>query len=178
MPPVKKEGMSAFEQRRLANIAENQARLSEIAKTTVNITKVATPKVSRARKVRTPVERRVQPKREPAVGTRASSRLKGEEAKRELPDDTPAALMPDRPAKKSRVADDLELGKVMVEGRKFADDLSVFGRLLPLRGAEPGVRTFDDDDIRGTTDKELKTLRENMRSLELYDKWAVNGAST
>lgn len=176
MPPIKKEGMSAFERKRLANIADNKALIDGIARTTTKIAKPVTPKVSRPRKARTPGERRVAPKREAAVATRSSSRLKGEgPVKRENEDDVPAALMPDRPAKRSRVADDLELDKIMVEGRKFADDLSVFGRLLPFRGAEPGVRTFDDDDIKETTDEDLKQLRESMNSLELYDKWAVNG---
>lgn len=168
--------MSAFERRRLDNIAENKALIDGIAKTTTRIAKPVTPKVTRPRKTVTSGERRVAPKREAAVATRSSSRLKGEgPVKRENEDDVPAALMPDRPAKRSRVADDLELEKIMVQGRKFADDMSVFGRLLPYRGAEPGVRTFGDDDIKETTDEDLKQLRESMNSIELYDKWAVNG---
>lgn len=168
--------MSAFEKRRLANIAENKALIDGIEKTTAKIAKPVTPKATRPRKTRTPGERRVAPKREAAVATRSSSRLKGEgPVKREIEDDVPAALLPDRPAKRSRVADDLELDKIMVEGRKFADDMSAFGRLLPYRGAEPGVRTFDEDDIKETTDEDLKRLRESMNSLALYDKWAVNG---
>lgn len=176
MPP-KKEGVSLFEQRRLANIASNQALLKDISKTAVKIAKPPPPKIVKPKKSRTPGERRATPRREAAVATRSSSRLKGEgPVKRELADDVPTALMPDRPAKRSRVADDLALEKIMVEGRKFADDMSAFGHLLPKRGAEPGARTFDDDDIRETTDKDLKLLRESMNSLELYNKWAVNGA--
>lgn len=175
MPPSQKAGVSLFEQRRQANIKENQAKLQEVSNSTVKISK-PTPKPVKPRKPRTPVERRVAPKREAAVATRSSSRLKGEgPIKRENEDDIPAALMPDRPAKKSRIAEDLNLDKIMVEGRKFADDMSAFGHLLPKRGAEPGVRTFDDNDIRETSDKDLKSLRESMNSLDLYDKWAVNG---
>lgn len=174
MPP-KKEGVSLFEQRRLANIASNQALLKDISKA-VTIAKPAPPKAAKSKNTRTPAKTRVVPKREAAVATRSSSRLKGEgPVKRENEDDIPAALMPDRPAKKTRIADDLDLEKIMVEGRKFAGDMTAFGHLLPKRGAEPGVRTFDNDDIRETTDKDLKVLRESMNGLELYDKWAVNG---
>lgn len=174
MPP-KKEGVSLFEQRRLENIAANQAILKDISQTAVKIAKpVPAPKP--ARRKRSPVRKRETPQRAAAVPTRASSRLKGEAAvKREIEADIPASLMPDRPAKRSRVADDLSLDSILVEGRKFADDISVLGGLLPKRGAEPGVRTFDEDDIGRTTDKDLKKLREEMNGLELYSKWAVNG---
>lgn len=175
MPPPPKAGLSLFEQRRLANIEDNKARLKDIANSAPKIAQ-PTPKPPKVRKPRTSVERRIAPKREAAVATRSSSRLKGvDPIKRENEDDVPAALMPDRPAKKARIAEDLNLDKIMVEGRKFADDMSAFGHLLPKRGAEPGVRTFDDKDIRETTDKDLKKLRERMNSLELYDKWTVNG---
>lgn len=176
MPAVKKEGVSLFEQRRLENIAANQAILKDISHTAAKIARPApAPKVVRVKK--SPPERKERPKRQAAVPTRASSRLKGETpVKRELvDDDIPAALRPDRPAKKSRVSDDLSLDSILVEGRKFADDLSGLRDLSFKRGAEPGVRTFDEDDISQTTDKDLKRLRESMNSLELYDKWAVNG---
>jgi WD40 repeat protein len=41
-----------------------------------------------------------------------------------------------------------------------------------LKGvAKPYKRTFDDQDIKQTTDKDLKKLRERMSSLELWDAW-------
>lgn len=176
MPP--KKGNSLFEQRRLQNIAANQEILKDISKTAVKIAKPAptptTPRVKRA-----PVERRERPKREAAVATRASSRLKGEEPeKREAEEEVPASLLPvERPAKKIRVDEDLTLSDVMVDGRKFTMDFNALSNILPKRGADPGVRTFDEDDIRQTTDKDLKRLREQMNGLALYDKWAVNGES-
>lgn len=174
MPP--KKGTSLFEQRRLQNIAANQEILKDISKTAVKIAKPApVPKAPRVK--RAPVEKRERPKREAAIATRASSRLKGEDpVKREAEDDIPVSLLPaERPAKKLRVSDDLSLSDVMVDGRKFAADISALSGLLPRRGAEPGVRTFDEDDIRQTSDKDLKRLREDMNGLTLYDKWAVNG---
>jgi hypothetical protein len=43
-----------------------------------------------------------------------------------------------------------------------------------VRGAEPYVGTFDADDIKETTDKGLKALREKMSGLELYEGWEPN----
>lgn len=175
MPPATEEAVSLFEQRRLQNIAANQAILKDISQSAVKFAKPA-PAPKPARRKTSPSARREQPKREAAVATRASSRLKGEApVKRENDDAIPAALAPDRPLKRARVSDDLDLENIMVEGRKFTDDISALGGLLPKRGAKPGVRTFDEDDIRQTTDKDLKSLRESMNRLEFYDKWAVNG---
>lgn len=178
MPP--KKPVSAFEKRRLENIATNHALLKDISHTAVKIASTSSP-APVSRPVRTKrsshVERKERPRREAAVGTRASSRLKGvAPIKRELEDDVPAALRaPDRPAKKSRVSDDLSLDAIMVEGRKFSDNIESLGTLLPKGRADPGMRTFDEDDIKLTTDKDLKKLRESMNDLGLYNKWAVNG---
>ncbi|KUI71832.1 DNA damage-binding protein cmr1 [Cytospora mali] len=183
--PVKKEGeaMSTFEQRRLQNIADNNAILKGISKTAAKIAKPPPPPApkSRPRAKRPTVEKKEYPKRERSVATRASSRLKGETPdknglKREADDSAHVALFPEKPAKKTRVNDDLNLGDILVEGRKFATDAGAFADLisLPRQGAEPGVRTFDEDDIKQTTDKELRALREEMGNLELYSKWAVN----
>lgn len=178
--------MSTFEQRRLQNIADNNAILKGLSHTAAKIAKpppAPKPK-ARPRPKRAPVEKKEYPKRERSVATRASSRLKGETpdkngVKREADDSAPAALFPDKPAKKTRVSEDLNLGDILVEGRKFAKDAGAFAGLisLPRHGAEPGVRTFDEDDIKQTTDKDLKALREQMGSLNLYEKWAVNGKS-
>lgn len=182
--PVKKEkeAVSAFEARRLNNIKANNEILKDLSNTASKIAPPPPAKpLSRPRPKRQPVERREQPKRERAVATRASSRLKGETPKREAEESVPASLLPpDRPAKKARVNDDLNLGDILVEGRKFTNGVDAVTGLisLPKLGAEPGVRTFDEDDIKETTDEDLRKMREKMNSLELYDKWAVNGGLT
>lgn len=174
--------MSAFEARRLNNIKANNEILKDLSNTASKIAPPPPPKLqSRPRPKRQPVEKREQPKRERAVATRASSRLKGETPKREAEDSVPASLFPpDRPAKKARVNEDLNLGDILVEGRKFTNGVDAVTGLisLPRLGAEPGVRTFDEDDIKETTDEDLRKMREKMNSLELYDKWAVNGGSS
>ncbi|KAI3392438.1 hypothetical protein diail_5717 [Diaporthe ilicicola] len=178
--PVKKEKepLSAFEQRRLQNITANNEILKDLSQTASKIAKPAPPKPQpRPRPKRQPVERREQPKREKAVPTRASSRLKGETPKREAKDPAPASLFAaDRPAKRARVNEDLNLGDILVEGRKFTNGVDAVTGLIsiPRLGAEPGVRTFDEDDIKETTDEDLRDLREKMNNLELYEKWAVN----
>lgn len=178
--------MSTFEQRRLQNIADNNALLKGLSQTAAKIAKpIPAPRPKAPpRSKKSTAEKKVYPKREPTVATRSSSRLKGDTPdknglKRDGDDLTaPAALFEsERPAKKTRVNDDLNLGDILVDGRKFSKDAGAIAGLisLPRQGAEPGVRTFDPDDVTQTTDKELRALREQMGNLELYNKWAVNG---
>ncbi|OAA59780.1 WD domain containing protein [Niveomyces insectorum RCEF 264] len=76
--------------------------------------------------------------------------------------------------KRLRVRGDLQLSDMKVDGRwqGSLDGLQGLAK-LPAGGAQPGVRTFTDDDIQETTDKELKRLRQEMNSLALYDKFDV-----
>jgi hypothetical protein len=175
--PVKKEPgeMSAFERKRLENIAANRAILTDISVTAKKIipdkpkpTKSAAPK----RKSRSePV------KRETARPTRMSSRLAGIEAdnevlKRKLEVEAESQAEAAK-AKKLRVAGDLNLGDIAVEGKKWSAGLDSLKGIV--RGAEPGVRTFTEDDIKETTDKSLKELRLRMGRLKIYEHWLPNG---
>ena len=62
------------------------------------------------------------------------------------------------------MSDDLNLGDVIVNGHwnQSGNWLSRFGP------AQPGVRTFGEQDIKNTTDKELRELRERFSNLELW----------
>ena len=178
MPPKKPGEMSAFERRRLENIAANNAILKDISKTAAKILPQK-PKAPAPKKSSAPRVRREQPKREPARPTRMSSRLAGIDAeqvkvKRELDlVDTGAA---DKPAKRSRVSGDLNLGEILVEGRKFSGGADALASLKLSRGAEPGVRTFFKDEVEDDGNTSLKDMRERMSSLQIYDKWEVNGS--
>ncbi|SPQ25764.1 ee43410b-f7e0-44e3-ac87-d588f47b7410 [Thermothielavioides terrestris] len=149
MAPAAKEepaAMSAFERKRLENIANNNAILSEISTTAAKIIpKPAPPK----------------PKRPSAPRRKAEveAEVEAEKAK----------------AKKMRISGDLNLGDIQVEGRKWEAGLDGLAGLkgLPVRGAQPGVRTFTDEDVKSTTDKGLKDLRLRMSGLKLYEKWPV-----
>ncbi len=178
MPPKKEPVISAFERKRLENIANNNAILSEITTTADKIIPKPAPlkpkRPSASRVKREPV------KREPLRPTRQSSRLAGLDAdagvlkrKAEVEAEVEAEKAK---AKKQRVNGDLNLGDIQVDGRKWEAGLEGLAGLKGLvRGAQPGVRTFTDDDVKETTDKGLKDLRLRMGGLELYEKWPVQG---
>ncbi|KAJ9156814.1 DNA damage-binding protein CMR1 [Coniochaeta hoffmannii] len=179
MPAKKEEAISAFERRRLENIAANNAILRDISSTAAKI--IPLPKSQSAKKPRRPPTVRV--KREPVDGaaksepvrvTRQSSRLAGLDAppetlKRKAEVEALASGETAR-QKRMRVAGELKLGDIKVEGRKWDGELGDIFRV----GAQPGVRTFTEEDVKETTDKELKELRIRMGGLKLYEKWAVN----
>jgi hypothetical protein len=179
MPPKKEPAMSAFERKRLENIANNNAILSGISTTADKIIpKPAPPKPKRAS---APRARREPVKREPVRATRQSSRLAGlgadpDAIKRKFEVEAEAEAEKAK-AKKMRVSGDLNLGDIQVEGRKWEGGIDGLAGLkgLAVRGAQPGVRTFTEDDVKETTDKELKDLRLRMSGLELYEKWPVPG---
>lgn len=174
---IKKEPaeMSAFERRRLENIAANKALLNDISATAKKvIPDKPAPKPAPKRKARAePV------KRESARPTRMSSRLAGLDAdnetlKRKM--EVEAQFEASKAAsKKLRTSDDLNLGDIAVDGKKWGGNLDTMRGIF--RGAEPGVRTFSEEDIKETTDAGLKDLRLRMSSLKLYEHWAPNGTS-
>lgn len=175
--PVKKEPaeMSAFERKRLENIAANRAILTDISATAKKIIpdKPKPAKSSAPRRKSEPV------KRESTRPTRMSSRLAGLEAdnetlKRKLEVEAESQAEVAK-AKKLRVVGDLNLGDVAVEGKKWTAGLDSLKGIV--RGAQPGVRTFTEDDIKETTDKSLKDLRQRMNSLKIYEHWLPNGTS-
>ena len=175
--PVKKEaGISAFERRRLENIQANRAVLTDISATAK---KVIPDKPKPAPRAAVPKRssRRDKVSVEPARPTRTSSRLAGLDAddstlKRKMEVEAEAQAA-EAKAKKMRVNGDLNLGDILVEGKKFGGIDGIQGL---VRGAQPGIRTFTEDDVKETTDKELKELRERMSGLDLYEHWAPNGA--
>ncbi|KAG6012458.1 hypothetical protein E4U54_007529 [Claviceps lovelessii] len=172
--PVKKEPaeMSAFERKRLENIAANRAILTDISATAKKIipAKPAPKPPARRSKRSEPV------KRESARPTRVSSRLAGLDAdnetlKRKLEIEAEHQAQ-EAKLKKLRVNDDLKLDDIAVEGKRWAAGLN--GLQGIVRGAQPGVRTFTEDDIKETTDTSLKELRQRMGGLKLYEQWVPN----
>jgi WD repeat-containing protein 76 len=182
MPPKKEAVISAFERKRLENIANNNAILSGISNTADKIIpKKASPAKEKSRAPARPRVKREPIQREAPRATRRSGRLAGIDAsdetlKRKLEVEAEAETEKAK-AKKMRVSGDLNLGDITVEGRKWeggVDGLSLL-KGLSVRGAQPGVRTFTDEDVEATTDKGLKDLRLRMGGLKLYEKWPVNG---
>ena len=72
-----------------------------------------------------------------------------------------------------RVSGDLNLGDIVVEGKRWGSGID--GLKGIVRGAEPGVRTFTEEDVKETTDQNLKDLRLRMSGLKLYEHWVPNG---
>ncbi|KAF4120932.1 WD40 repeat [Geosmithia morbida] len=169
------ENISAFERRRRANIAANREVLIDIsaaAKKVIPDKKPSTPKPKSSSSSR----RREPVKREYTRPTRSSSRLAGlgaedDTLKRKLEVEAESQAA-EAKAKKMRVNGDLNLGDIAVDGKKWGSGLSGIKDLV--RGAQPGVRTFTEDDVKETTDKDLKDLRSRMTDMKLYEHWAPN----
>ena len=176
MAPGKKEKpeMSAFERKRLENIAANQAMLKDLSTTASNILPAPKPagraKSSAPRKKTTPVQR------ESTRPTRTSLRLSGveadsETAKRKAEVEETFAKETAR-AKRMRVSGDLKFEDVVVDGKKWNREDGFLQGIM--KGAQPNLRTFTEDDVKETTDEGLKALREKMSGLELYEGWEPN----
>ncbi|CEI40027.1 DNA damage-binding protein cmr1 [Fusarium venenatum] len=173
MPP-KRGGdapMSEFERKRLANIEANKKVLNEVAVIAKRVAPTPPKRTIPSRpRTRTPI------KREAAKPTRQSSRLAGIDAdndtlKRKLEVEAEVVAQ-EAKAKKLRVNGDLNLGDIYIEGKKWSAGADGIKGLF--RGAQPGVRTFTEDDVKATTDKGLKELRERIGDLKLYEHWAPN----
>jgi hypothetical protein len=175
MPRIKKEKpeMSAFERKRLENIAVNQAMLKDLSTTADKIM----PKPPGRPKSSAAPRKKVAPvKREAPRPTRTSSRIAGveadsETAKRKAEVEYEFAQEQAK-AKKQRVSGDLSFNDVVVEGKKWNKDDNFFSGIM--RGAQPNVRTFTEDDVKETTDEGLKALRKKMGALELYEGYEPN----
>ncbi|ESZ94086.1 WD repeat containing protein [Sclerotinia borealis F-4128] len=174
MAPTKKEKpeMSAFERRRIENIAANQAMLKDLSTTAQKIIPKPPPKP----KSTVPTKRAAPIKKEAPRPTRTSSRLAGiqadsETAKRKTEVEYDFAKEVSQ-AKRQRVAGDLNFGDIVVEGKKWKKEDGFLSGIM--RGAQPNLRTFTEDDIKETTDEGLKDLREKMSGLELYKPFVPN----
>lgn len=168
-------GVSAFEARRRENVANNAKLLAESQALGAKMARAAKPPprpaAPRKRKAAEPVVRtRVMP-------TRQSARLSA------TPGDEPLASLKtereiieaDRPAKKIRMTEDIKLSNASLDGARWATGSALSS--FVVQGAQPGVRTFTDEDIKDTSDEKLKSLRKGMAELEIYDGWLPHGRS-
>jgi len=170
MPRTAVAEPTEFEKQRLANIAERDALLKKLQQEAGGLVLKASSSglsgVERPAntKKKGPPAKRVK-KEEDFVPRRTSSRLAGiqadsEVAREKAEKEYVEAKEADR-IKRQRVTGDLNLG-----------DTSLIGTDTLLKGnARPYERTFDDEDIKETADKDLKALRKKMSSLEIWDAW-------
>lgn len=171
--PVKKE-LSEFEQQRLANIAERDALLKQLKLESQN-SGFSTPKS--ANNSANKSKKRATPRIKEEIDTprRTSSRLKGiaaesETAKRKADDEYEAMREADR-VKRLRQTGSYSQADMFVAGQKLSGDSLIGVDVITKGVAKPYERTFGDDDIDQTTDKDLKALREEMNGLSLWEAW-------
>ncbi|KAL6721277.1 hypothetical protein ACLMJK_000379 [Lecanora helva] len=171
--------LSEYEQQRQANIAQRDKLLKQLAldagQAGLGPQKPKAPtKPAASHKKKTPAKK---VKIEDAGPRRTSSRLQGltadsEIAKRKAEDEYVAVQEAAR-IKRQRHSGDLDLSDVVVGGRDW-DKSENFLVDVVKRGADPGVRTFGETEVKDTTDKQLKALREQMSGLELYNGFEPN----
>lgn len=165
---------SDFEKQRLANIAERDALLKKLTQEAAasglyskatnggpqsGTKRAAKPKQPPAKRVKKEVD--VTPRRTSSrlLGIQADSEVAKEKAEKEYVE----ARQAER-ERRQRVTGDLKFGDSGTSG--------LFGTDVILKGvAKPYERTFDQTDVKETTDKDLKKLRERMSSLEIWDAW-------
>jgi hypothetical protein len=171
------EKISAFEARRRENVAKNAKLLKDTAEIGAKMRRAAapTPRPAAAPRKRkaadSPAPTRVMP-------VRQSARLAGVKSESKDPliklEDIPVELK-DREPKRVRRNGDLVLSNLQVDGQRWSSTEALANF---VQGARPGVRTFTEDDIKDTADEKLKTLRQDLNDLTLYEGWQPNGEST
>jgi WD40 repeat protein len=166
MPP--KVELSDYERKRQETIAKNQALLRNLALDAAQ-TGLAPSSRKKAAIASKPKKKAAPRVKEEIVPLRTSSRLKGivadsEVAKRKTEDESVALQQAER-AKRQRISGDLNVSDIFVSGKGW-DQSGNF--LTGVGPAKPYERTFTAQDIKGTTDKELRALRERMSGLALW----------
>ncbi|KAF2746916.1 WD repeat-containing protein [Sporormia fimetaria CBS 119925] len=168
--------LSEYEQKRQENIAKTQALLRNLEMEAAEAGLAPTSRAARAAKPSAKPKKTVTKKviKEEVLPRRTSSRLKGiqadsEVAKRKAEDEADALRVAEQ-AKKQRVSDAYNFSDIVVAGKDWDKN----GNFLSIGPAEPYVRTFTADDLKETTDKDLKALRQKMSSLELWEAYEPN----
>lgn len=176
MARAKNVELSEYERKRQENIAKTQALLRnlemEAAQAGLGPTGKAKASASSKAKSKKPVVKKI--KQEDITPRRTSSRLKGieadsDKAKRKAEEEFVAMKEADR-AKRQRVSGAFNFSDIVVAGK----DWNKSGNFLSIGPANPYERTFDFDDVKETTDKELKALRERMSGLQLWEDFEPN----
>lgn len=168
--------MSDYERQRQENIAQRDKLLKQLALDAGQAgLGPQKPKPGRpsSHKKKTPIKK----VKEDVGPRRTSSRLQGltadsEVAKRKAEDEYVAVQEAAR-VKRQRQSGPLDLSDVVVAGKDW-DKSENFLVDVVSRGAKPYQRTFGETEVKQTTDKELRALREQMSGLELYDGFEPN----
>ncbi len=176
------EELSEFEKQRLANIAERDALLKKLSLDAQSagvfppqMPRGTTGDQSKPKKKAAP--KKVK-KEESPLPRRTSSRLKGiaadsEVAKRKADEEYDRRQEEER-AKRVRKSDSFSFNDIFVSGQKLSGDALIGVDVVTKGVAVPYQRTFGENDIRSTDDKDLKALRKEMNGLNLWEPWEPN----
>ena len=170
--------LSEYEKQRQANIAERDALLKKLALDSASAGIAPKPAKSSAAPGRPPKKKApVKKIKEEVVPRRTSSRIAGleadsEKAKRKAEEEYQAVQEQAR-IKRQRVSGDLSLGDIVVGDNSWDKSRNAFVDVVN-RGAQPYERTFGETEVKETSNKELKALREKMSGLELYEGFEPN----
>ena len=178
---AKKESVevSEYERQRQENIAQRDKLLKQLAldASSAGLGPGQKPKPARPTQKKKPAVKRIK---EEVVPRRTSSRIAGieadsEVAKRKAEDEYVAAQEAAK-VKRQRISGPLDLSEVQVAGKGWDKTENFFVDIVRM-GADPYHRTFGEEEVKETTDKELRALREKMSGLELYDGFEPNRKS-
>lgn len=169
----KKVELSEYERKRQENIAKTQALLRSLEMEAAEAGLAPTAKAPASAKPKSKKSAPKKVKQEEVVPRRTSSRLRGieadsEKAKRKAEEEHEARREADK-AKRQRISDAYNFSDIVVVGKGWEGNF-----LSNVGPAKPYERTFDEQDIKETTDKELKVLREKMSGLELWPEFEPN----
>jgi hypothetical protein len=173
----KKVEVSDYERKRQENIAKTQALLRnleiEAAQAGLGPTGKAHTSTASKSRAKKPAPKKI--KEEDIGPRRTSSRLKGIEAdsdraKRKAEDEYVAIKEAHR-AKQQRISGAFNFSDIVVVGKGWDQGGNFLTNVGP---ANPYERTFDADDIKETTDKKLKALRERMSGMQLWEDFEPN----
>ena len=167
------EEPSDFEKQRQENIAARDKLLAEleVQKNAAKVGQLSKPaKRPASSKPKSTPAKRI--KQEDFAPRRTSSRIAGIQADSEVArekEEKEYIVQKERDIeRRKRRTDDLNLGDITVNGAING----FFGSDAVIRPvARPHERTFGDHEVKETTDKELKSLREKMSGLEIWDAW-------
>lgn len=166
----KTAGLSEYELARQEKIAKNQALLQQLQldaqHTGIGPRSRPKPSSSTGQKRKRPAEKKIK---EEVVPQRRSARVQGivadsEVARQKLEADAEVFAEQQR-TRRQRVSGDISLGDAVVAGNWDRKG----NWLRNVAPANPGERTFSDQDVRETSNKELKELRERISGLQLWE---------
>ena len=171
--------LSEFEKQRLANIAERDALLKKLTQEAQSSGLFPKPPLKAVTGSGSKSKKRTTVKKEDntPVPRRMSSRLRGlnadGEVKRKADEAFEAAQEADR-EKRMRKSDFFTFDSMVISGQKISGKDLVGIDTISKGVAKPYERTFGEEDVKTTRDKDLRALREQMSGLRLWEPWEPN----